>query len=389
MSYPLRRVFTTATLCLSLPFFVEADQTKGADSDEPEVRGAITAVVDLKTLSTMGQLLEKLMSKRVIFIGETHDRYEDHLGQLAIIEGLHNNKGRNLAVGMEFFQQPFQAYLDAYVAAEISEKELLRKTEYFDRWRFDYRLYQPILRFAREHGIPLLALNLPEEITRKVGDGGIVSLSDEERAQVPTEIDRDDEDYRKRIKAVFDHHPMAKEKNFEHFLEVQLLWDEGMAEQAARYLRQHPEKTLVVLAGTGHLEYGQGIPKRLLRRVPVPSAILLNGTEPELDPKVADYLLFPRPVALPESGLLGILLDADSEGKGVIVQGFADTSGAKDAGMKEGDRIVKIDGEPIDSYGDIRIALLGSRPGDKLPVEVFRERLVGKDRHLTFEVYLH
>ena len=182
---------------------------------------------------------------------------------------------------------------------------------------------------------------------------------------------------------------MAKEKNFEHFLEVQLSWDEGMAERAARYLRQHPEKTLVVLAGTGHLEYGQGIPKRLLRRVPVPSAILLNGTEPELDPKVADYLLFSRPVALPESGLLGILLDADSEGKGVVVQGFADTSGAKDAGMKEGDRIVKIDGEPIDSYGDIRIALLGSRPGDKLPVEVFRERLVGKDRHLTFEVYLH
>ena len=42
-----------------------------------------------------------------------------------------------------------------------------------------------------------------------------------------------------------------------------------MAERAARYLQEHPEKTLVVLAGGGHLEYGQGIPKRLLRRVPV------------------------------------------------------------------------------------------------------------------------
>ena len=40
---------------------------------------------------------------------------------------------------------------------------------------------------------------------------------------------------------------------------------------------------MVVLAGSGHLEYGQGIPKRLLRRVPVESAILLNDVGPELN----------------------------------------------------------------------------------------------------------
>jgi hypothetical protein len=290
---------------------------------------------------------------------------------------------------MEFFQQPFQPHLDAYVAGEISEKELLHRSEYFERWRFDYRLYRPILRFAREHGIPLVALNLQREITEKVGDGGIESLTEEERARIPAEIDRGDDRYRERIKAVFDHHPMSKDKSFEHFLDVQLLWDEGMAERAASYLREHPEKTLVVLAGTGHLEYGRGIPKRLLRRVPAESAIVLNGAQRGLDPEIADFLLFPRPVELPAAGLLGVLLDIESEGEGIAVQGFAETSGAKTAGMEEGDRIVKMGEDPIGSYSDIRISLLGSRPGQKLPVEVFRAHMVGEDERLTFEVELH
>jgi hypothetical protein len=266
---------------------------------------------------------------------------------------------------------------------------MLRRTDYFERWRYDYRLYRPILRFAREHGIPVIALNLEREITEKVGDGGIESLSPEERARIPEEIDREDQAYRERVKAVFDHHPQAEDADFEHFLEVQLLWDEGMADRAARYLREHPEKSMVILAGAGHLEHGQGIPRRLVRRVPGESAILLNGTLRELDPGVADFLLFPRRVELPAAGLLGVLLDVDSGKEGVWVQGFVDDSGAKAAGIEAGDRIVKVGEEPIDSYADVRISLIGSRPGQKMPVEVLRDRLVGDPERLSFEVELH
>jgi S1-C subfamily serine protease len=103
---------------------------------------------------------------------------------------------------------------------------------------------------------------------------------------------------------------------------------------------------------------------------------------------MADFLLFPQPVSLPAAGLLGVLLDMESEGEGIAVQGFADPSGAKDAGMEEGDRIVRVGENPIRSYSDIRIALLGSRPGKKLPVEVVREHLLGENERLTFEVEL-
>ncbi len=358
------------------------------DTGDDEIIDTRTSVVDLSSLSDLQGLIDKLADKRVVFVGEQHDRYEDHLNQLAVVAGLHE-KDKDLAIGMEFFQQPFQPHLDAFIAGEISEKEMLRRTDYFERWRYDYRLYRPILRFAREHGIPLVALNLEREITEKVGDGGIESLSPEERARIPAEIDRDDVAYRQRVMAVFEHHPQKDNANFEHFLDVQLLWDEGMADRAARYLRENPSKSMVILAGAGHVEHGQGIPKRLLRRVPSESAIVLNGIVRELDPGVADFLLYPQRVELPASGLLGVLLDLESEGEGVGVQGFVENSGAKAAGIEEGDRIVKVGDDEIASYADIRIALLGSGPGQKIPVEVLRKHVITADQRLRFEVELH
>jgi uncharacterized iron-regulated protein len=383
---PLRLLALPALLFL-IPVFAPATERPG-DIGTDEILETQSKVLDLDALMDVDALVDRLADKRVVFVGETHDRYEDHLNQLAVIRGLHE-QGKGIAIGMEFFQQPFQEHLDAFVAGEIDEKEMLRRTDYFERWRYDYRLYRPILRYARDNGIPIIALNLERELTEKVGDGGIESLTEAERARIPAEIDRDDQAYRERIKTVFDHHPAAENANFEHFLEVQLLWDEGMAERAARYLQEHPERTLVVLAGSGHLEYGQGIPKRLLRRMPVDSAIVVSGSARGPEPGIADFLLYPRRVELPASGLLGVLLDTEAKGDGVAVQGFSEHSGAKTAGLQAGDRLVKVGGEPVASYADIRIALIGSRPGQKMPVEVLRERLVGADERLSFDVELH
>lgn len=346
-----------------------------------------TKVLDVSTLGGLDRLIDALVDDRVVFVGESHDRYEDHLNQLEIIRGL-VERGNQVAVGMEFFQQPFQTQLDAYIAGTLDEEAFLRETEYFERWRFDYRLYRPILRYAREHGIPLIALNVPREITQKVGDGGIDSLSSAERRQIPDEIDRDDADYRAHVEQVFEMHPKDEDASFEHFLEVQLLWDEGMAERAAQWLEANPGKQLIVLAGVGHVQYGRGIPARLQRRVDAPMSIVMNGHQRPLDPEIADYLLYPQPVELPKTGLMGVMLDTETAGAGVAIQGFAQKSGAREAGVETGDRIIEIGDIPIESYADIRIALMDSRPGERLPIQVVRDRLVGGAKQLSFDVTL-
>ena len=67
----------------------------------------------------------------------------------------------------------------------------------------------------------------------KVGKEGLEGLDEGQRAQVPADMDRDDQAYRERIKQVFDRHPQEEGKDFENFLLVQLLWDEGMSARAA------------------------------------------------------------------------------------------------------------------------------------------------------------
>ncbi len=364
-------------LSLSPPAAALADQAP----TQPPAAAAnpSTWVLDTAALGDLDGLIKKLTAVQVVHVGEIHDRFEHHLNQLAIIRGLHA-KHPDLVIGMEFFQQPFQPYLDQYIAGTLSEGEMLRKTEYFSRWSYDYRLYRPILQFARDRRIPLIALNIPRELTQKVSRQGLAMLTPEERAQIPAEMDRSDALYRQRLEQIFAEHPMKERNSFENFLDAQLLWDEGMADRAAQHFRAHPNGHMVLLAGAGHLVHGQGIPSRLARRVAVRSSVVINDSGGRPEPGVADFLLFPQPVETPKGGTLGVFLEQDDDNNNVI-KGFTEGSPAEAAGLRKGDRLVSLGSASIKSYEDIRIALLDQQPGDEVDLEVARSPLfMGEER---------
>ena len=357
------------------------------DSGEPQVVSTLESMaIDMQRSIDLQTIIPQLAEKRVVYVGENHEQNEHHLVQMAVIQGIHQ-RYPDLAIGMEYFQWPFQNYLDRYVVGELDEEEMLRKTEYFQRWSFDYRLYRPILQYAREHRIPLLALNVPAELSKKVARKGLADLSNEERSQLPATIDRSNKAYRQRLREVFKEHGFMKNADFEHFLEAQLLWDEGMARQAANYLREHPGRRLVILAGNGHLAYRAGIPNRVKRRLDVTDAVVINGHHSGTQPDVADYLLMPAPQDLPPRGMLGIMLDETE--KGVDVMSVEKESPAQQAGIKKGDRLLRIDDQPIANVGDLRIEMLDKQPGDKVQVTVQRSRWLLGMRELNMEIILH
>ncbi len=344
------------------------------------------SVIDLSQLLQIEQLANKVSDRQVVFVGEIHDRYDHHLNQLEIIRLLHQRHDR-LAIGLEFFQQPFQAVLDDYVAGNIDEKTMLKETEYFDRWRYDYRLYQPILQYAREHRIPLLALNIEREITDIVKKSGIDGLSEEQKQRIPEEIDFSDEVYRTRLEQVFQQHPHATQQVFERFHQVQLLWDESMADTATDWLLQNPEGHMVILAGAGHVIYGSGIPNRLVRRLPVKIGTVINtDTGLGLDPEQADYVIVSPRQDLPASGKMGVVLDLTNSPPRIT--GFSDTSDARTAGVKHKDQIISIDGQPIETFADIRIALTAKEAGETVNITVQRKRFFGGSKQLSFDVRL-
>ncbi len=254
-----------------------------------------------QTYYTNQEILQQLVKARVVYLGETHDSIKDHQAQLAIIQQMQRQNPK-IAIALEMFQRPFQGILDQYLAGKITEEQLIEQTEYNQRWRFPWEYYAPIVRFAKENKLRLLALNTPTEVTRKVATQGLESLTVEEKIHIPplSEIRTDNVAYRQMLLEVYQQHQKAAQGNstaFERFLQAQVLWDETMAEKIAEFVKSNPDYQVVVLAGQGHLVYGYGIPSRVERRLGVGKvkmrSVLFDFTtdSPSSEDKpIADYI---------------------------------------------------------------------------------------------------
>jgi len=341
--------------------------------------------VEISTLKTLPDVVAHGAGKKIIYVGETHYLFPDHVMELDIIKDLHK-RGRPFAIGMEMFQSPFQKVLDDYIGGKLDEADFLKGTEYFKRWGFDYQLYRPILLYARSENIPVIALNIPQEIVDKVFRSGLDSLSEEERKSVPSQMDFSDEAYKERLKKVFLEHrdfENFKTSSFDFFYQAQILWDEAMAESVDQFLKTHPHDQMVVLAGSGHLAYGSGIPKRTARRNGYDYAIILNNAA--LEKGIADFVLFPGDIPGVTSPMLMVFLREEA-GK-VEIAGFPQESASEKAGMKVGDTLLAIDHTPIHTIDDVKIDLLARKKGEKVRVRILRKGLLGS-REVNFDVVL-
>ena len=367
-------VIVVGILCLTiipaLPIAALAGQSENLDP----------LVIRLEAAQRLSDIGEKIATKRVVYVGEAHTAYQDHIVQLELLRQLHNHNPA-VAIGVEWFQARFQEHLDDYIQKRISEKELLNKTEYYSRWRFDYRLYRPIMQFAREHGIPVIALNASKELIRAISSGGIENLPEEMKIQLPSSYDYTNADYEKKLKEVYEMHS-ERSGEFRWFYESQLTWDETMADNVAKYLDENPAHRIIVFAGYGHISHRHGIPSRVQRRIDVKDVTVLTHKAGEIDPGMADYLVLAEAVELPLQGRLGALLEPASEG--VRVTAFTAGSTAKKAGMKVGDIIIAVDDQPVASYSDLKYSILDKRPGDQLEIRLLRKKLILGIREKTF-----
>ncbi|MDN5870579.1 MAG: ChaN family lipoprotein [Nitrococcus sp.] len=377
---------TLGSICLLLALVLIGGCVAASEpTADTAVSPGQTPAVAFTGLPRLAQIQSRLDDERVVYVGEYHMRLQDHRIQLEVIRYL-AARDRPLAIGVEWFQQPFQWALDRYLAGAIDTRELLQASEYYDRWGYDFRFYAPILRFAKAHDIPVIALNVPEELTRAAAKKDLDELAPNLRKWVPEMLDRTDADYRRRLEEVYGAHPQHGSVDFKRFYTVQLLWDEGMAERAAQYLQAHPSTRMVILAGSGHLAYGSGIPNRVQRRTGIDGAILLPGWEGELRAGLADYLLLANAQELPEPGRLGIML-VDKEGH-VIVDSFTDDSSAAAAGVKKNDVVLAINDQQVNSINDVRVALWDHPPGDVMHLRIQRSVRPGEDRPITFAITL-
>ncbi len=244
-------------------------------------------LIDLRTGEKVGfdEFIDSVSNSRLIFLGEHHTSKECHDFQLDVIKALYE-RDTNIVIGWEMFQQPYQEWLDKYVQKKVHEVEFLYKTEWHKRWKYDIGLYRSIWKFAREKGIPMVALNIPTEFRKEVRQKDMTYEQLRKTRYMPSDLQPPDSVYIERFKEmVGSHEGMPLDK----MVRGMIMWDEGMAKAIADYLKAHPDKNMVVLVGSGHVYGRLGIPDRVERMSGIRGVVVFPVTNVKKDLGEGDY----------------------------------------------------------------------------------------------------
>lgn len=234
-----------------------------------------------------------------------------------------------VALGLEMVDQELQPALDRFNSGESSVLDLYRETQWAQRWGWRFMGYVPIFEEARALGVPLVALDVPLEVQRRVQLGGLAVLSDKERArylpdrgafdsavQLPGFLEYANNillpTYRDLLHAGLLASADPTKATAANFLATQLLRDEAMATAAWRHIALQPSAgasagSMVCLIGYNHVRFSYGVAQRLRR--------LSAGGGPSTPKHVETVLLNPTPEdGLSFDGESGPLLALPIEG---------------------------------------------------------------------------
>ena len=257
---------------------------------------------------------------------------------------------------------------------------------------------------ARTHGMTVVGANVPREIPRLVNRSGLDGLSEEQRAEIGVVATDGSPQHRYLISRYFgDTVAMLPPGWFDNMYAAQCLWDVVMARSILGEVA--PDKTVVLVVGSGHIAYDLGIPRRLdeerdaagLPRLQI--ATFCPATAPAPDPEgepsghpmggghaageddsapalfalsLADYVgVFDDRGGIEAFPTVGLKLKQDDEDHPVVSMVWPDTL-AEEVGFKSGDRVLDVNGAEPESLGELRFLIAGIEWGQRLGIRVQR-----------------
>ena len=335
---------------------------------------------------TSEQMHAAVTDARIVYVGETHDNPAAHRLELDVLKAMAGRYPGQLSLGLEMFNAGQQETLDLWITGQLTEKDFLKKSFWFNNWRMDYAYYRDILDYARENRIPVIGLNATREMVKEVGRNPLEGLNEETRKQLP-EMDFNDPYQSAMAQAIFTDHSNG-DAMLDGFSRIQTLWDETMAENIVQTLiDKGPDHRMVVMAGGNHVRFGFGIPRRVYRRLPTSYMLigsrelvvpeekqdkLMNVDMPRFPMTPYDYLVYTEYESLPgERVKLGVRMK-EEDGK-VVVKAVVPNSAADEAGVLAGDVIVALDEVLIEDNFDLIYEVKQRVSGDQVTLIVERE----------------
>ncbi len=255
----------------------------------------------------MAKQLEKV---DVVFVGEQHDHKQGHELELLILQTLAAQK-KPLALSLEMFERDVQPVVDEYLQDFISESAFLAASRPWPTYKTDYR---PMLEFCKANHLSLVAANPPRRYVNMVsrkGPESLLKLEKISRSFLPelpysTEIPKG---YDTALNGVFDAphasgaaaaQTMPGMPSVQNLKYSQMLWDTGMADSIANFIKHHRGTRVIQMNGSMHSDFRYGIVDRLNRQNPrlkvmtitiKPEASYPNVSGESTPPDAADFVI--------------------------------------------------------------------------------------------------
>ena len=240
----------TVTGCAAVP----ADNIPARPTSQYD---AVVLAAKTGTPLTVQELARQLADTDIVVIGEYHGHHASHLLQARLQQALYRQNPAQI-LSMEQFNLDHQAAVDAYLAGTTGETEMLEDANAWDNYKASYR---PLVEFARQHQLPVIAANAPADTVRCVGREGkayLDRLPEAQRSALPQQAFLDTPEYRdKFIDAISGSHGTEQAELSGRMLntyQAQLLRDNTMAHRMVEALRNRPGHQLVHTSGTFHSE---------------------------------------------------------------------------------------------------------------------------------------
>ena len=221
----------------------------------------------------LNELADTLVKYDVVFFGEIHRHPGVHLQQLRLFRALHE-RNPNYILSLEQFERDTQNIVDDYLANRVGENALIDNARAWDNYEPSYR---PLVTYAKENHLPVIAAEAPDWSISCVGQWGpeiLNEFSPQERSWIAKDLNLQAGPYKDKFMKFQSHSathggggsaPEAKLKA-EHSFAAQVTRDDTMAESIYLALQKYPGHKVLHLNGDFHSSGFLGTVERLQLR---------------------------------------------------------------------------------------------------------------------------
>jgi uncharacterized iron-regulated protein len=216
-----------------------------------------------KQIITIDKIVTDMADTDVLFFGEEHNDSAAHYLENKIFRALHAQYANKIVLSMEMFETDGQLTLNEYLQGFINEDRFARDIRLWS----NYKDYRPMIEYAKQNKIPVIAANPPRRYVNLVSRRGMKSLdslSKNAKKLLPalpydTLMGR----YREKFMDVMKESPGGGNPNIYY---SQSLWDAGMSYSIYKFLKNNKNKKIFHCVGGFHTEEKLGTAAQLKMR---------------------------------------------------------------------------------------------------------------------------